>query len=235
VKIVNTLNAPRIIGNAEIIQGKLMFRDRDFVIQSGAAIFDNPTTFNPKFNLTANTELGTSKVQLYVSGNLENMKIDLSSNPAMTQSEIFSLLLQGGNNVEGRKFTGSERSTFEAGDIASVVLHQWDVARDIKAKTGFEFDIDESVNSKLGNSVLRGGAGAYQGPKLSVRRKIGKKLQLSGRTSVGGGAQEQTFQADLQVTPNFSVIGVMDNLGGVSQSVNPFSFGFDLKLQRKFK
>lgn len=235
VRIVNTLNAPRIIGNAEIIQGKLMFRDRDFVIQSGAAIFDNPTTFNPKFNLTANTELGTTKVQLYVSGNLENMKIDLSSNPAMTQSEIFSLLLQGGTNLEGRKFTGSERSTFEAGDIASIVLHQWDVARDIKAKTGFEFDIDESVNSKLGNSVLRGGAGAYQGPKLSVRRRIGKKLQLSGRTSVGSGAQEQTFQADLQVTPNFSVIGVMDNLGGVSQSVNPFSFGFDLKLQRKFK
>ena len=68
VRIVNTLEAPRILGDAEVIQGKLVFKDRAFTIDSANVNFDSPTVINPSFNLVSSTDVNGIKVQLFASG-----------------------------------------------------------------------------------------------------------------------------------------------------------------------
>ena len=89
--LVNTLDAPRVLGNVDLIQGKLIFKDRSFVIQSANASFDSPTVINPLFNLISTTDVNGTKIQLAASGRLDKWKPELTSNPVMSESEILSL------------------------------------------------------------------------------------------------------------------------------------------------
>ena len=237
VKVINTIDVPRILGSAEVVQGKMLFKDKVFQIQSGTVQFENPTVINPKFSLTAVAEIGQTKVQLFASGTMSQPKIELTSNPAMLENEILSLLTMGLSSEDVKKLGANDRSTVEKSEAFGILLNSLDFNRDIQNKTGFEIQLDESVNPQTGNSVFRPrtDTDSAVSPKIVIKKKIGKKLELSVGSTVGvGTGTEQEVNAELQVTPNFSVNGVWDSLEG-ADAKNKTSYGLDLKLQKKFK
>ncbi len=241
IKVVNTLETPRITGTAEIVQGKMTFKDRIFAISAGSVRFDNPAVINPAFSMTANTEVGGSKIQMYASGRMDDFKIDLSSNPVMPESEILSLLALGATSEDVRKLRG-DRSTYEQGEAASLVLHSLDINREIQNRTGFQIQLDESVNNQTGSSIFRPrtDGDTTVAPKIVVKRRIGKKATVSVGSTVGVGTNNQKgVNLEYQVTPGFSINGVWDTTDGAQTSKDTNkdqqSYGVDLKLQKRFK
>jgi translocation and assembly module TamB len=238
LKIVNTLVAPRLLGTADIIQGRMIFKDRSFQIQSASAVFDNPTVINPKFNLTASTDVNEFKVQLYVTGSQDNMRVDLSSTPVMPEQEILSLLALGFTQQEVGKMSSGDRAIIEQGGAASLILHSLDFNREVEDKTGIKIQLDESVNTQMGTSIFRPQSPTEgAAPKIIVRKNIGKRLRLVGGSTVGIGSNSQKeVNAELQVTPGFSVIGVWENFETMdTQNNSRTSYGLDLKVEKRFK
>jgi autotransporter translocation and assembly factor TamB len=236
--LVNTLEAPRVLGTADVIQGKMTFKDRVFQIQSAHVEFDNPAVLNPRFNLTASTELAGTKVQIYSAGRIpDKYKIDLTSTPPLPESEILSLLALGLTSGEMKRLRAGDRGLFEQGEAASLVLHSLDFNRDVQDKTGLQIDLDEAVNTQTGQSIFRPRTDSESAasPKIVIRRQLGKKVDVSVGTTVGVGQNNQTeVNAEVKVTPGFSVIGVYDTLQGVDAREIK-SYGVDFKLQRRFK
>lgn len=240
LRIVNTLEAPRLLGTAELIAGKLNFKDRSFQIQTATATFDNPAVINPSIVLSANTDVGGTKIQLYASGRLpDRWKIELSSNPVMPEPEIISLLATGMTSTDARKLSAADRSTIEQGEAASLLLNSLDFNRDLQAKTGFAVDINEA------NSAAQTGASAFDKPgaadgtaqpKLVIRRKIGSRFELSYGQTVGSStvSNGRAVTGEYRFTSGFSALGVYDNYG-TSDARQRQSFGADLKFQTRFK
>ena len=237
LRIVNTLEAPRVLGNAELIQGRLIFKDRIFNIQSASGTFDNPTTINPSFNLTASTDVNGTKIQLYAAGRLNSWKPELTSNPVMAESEILSLLALGITANEAKRFSAGDRSAIEQGEAASLLLNSLDFNREVQNKTGFQIQLDESVNTQTGTSAFRpqSQSETTAAPKIVIRKKVGDRLTLSAGSTVGVGTnQQKEVNAEFHVNPGFSVIGVFDQTETVDAQDRK-SMGVDLKWQTRFK
>ncbi len=238
LKIVNTLAVPRILGTAEIVQGKITFKDRVFQIQSGTAHFDNPTVINPKFELSAFTEVNRTRINLAVSGRMDKQKLEFTSSPVLPENEIITLLATGMSPDEARKIRSGESSLFDQGEAASLLLHSLDFNRDVQKKTGLQIELDEAVNSQTGTNVFRprSDAETSSAPKIVIKRPIGKKVDISVGSTVGVGANnQQQVNAEVKVTPNFSVIGVWDSTQGGGATDTEYSYGVDLKVQKRFK
>ncbi len=239
VRLVNTVDNPRPIGSAEIVQGRMNFKDQIFQIQSGSARFDSPVSVNPAFNLNASTEVGSTKIQLFASGRVDDYKIELSSNPVLAENEILSLLTIGATGADARRLRAGSSSTFEQGEAASLLLHSLDFNRDVEERTGFQIQIGEATDSQTATSVTRprGETETSASPKIIIRRNIGKNVSVSVGSTVGvGNSSQREVNLEYQVTPGVSVNGVWDSRDGdTARTDNPYSYGLDLKLQKRFK
>ena len=244
VRIVNFLNAPMILGKSELIHGKLTFKDRVFQIQSAQIDFDTPAVINPLFNMAAFTEISGAKIQLYASGRLDRYRIDLSSNPVMPEAEILQLLALGVTTDEFKRMRAGDRSVYEQGEAASILLHSLDFNKDMEDKTGIQVKIDEAAPQGVGSSVFRprSETDATSAPKIVIKRQIiNKKVDLSVGSTVGGaGTQQKEVNAEVHITPGVSVMGVgnfqeSSGTGTTENQGGKTSYGVDLKLQKRFK
>ena len=241
ITVVNTIDTPRLLGNASTIQGKMTFKDREFLIQSFNLEFDNPTVINPLFNLSANTSINNTKIQLFASGRIDKYKIELTSNPAMQESEILNLLALGLTADEMNKIKSSDRSALQQSEAASILLNSMDFNRDIHDKTGFQVQLDESVDSQAGASVSRPRTESEtttSSPKIVLKRQVIKdRLDVSVGSTVGVGTNtEKEVSAELKLPLGFSIQGVYDIIEGNGVDTNNrTSYGADLKLQKRFK
>lgn len=241
--LINTLEAPRLLGTAEIIQGKILFKDHVFTIQSANANFDTPNVINPSFNLNANTEVNGTKIQMYATGRLEKMKIEFSAIPAMQESEILSLLAMGLTSSDAKKLSATDLNAVQQGEAASLVLHSLDFNRDLEDKTGFQVRLDESVNPMQGVSAFRPQTqvDSAAAPQITIRRKLGERVSLSAGSTVGVGTNKSNqVNLDFSVNRDLSVTGVYNSYGTTgsaadAQNIQQNSVGFDVKFQKRFK
>jgi translocation and assembly module TamB len=247
--LVNTITSPKMIGRAESLRGKLIFKNHAFNIQSAVADFDNPTALNPGFYMNANTDLNGVKIQLYAAGHLDQYRVELTSNPTMQESEILSLLAVGLTPNDARKMNANDQSAVQQGEATSLLLHSLDFNREIEEKTGFRVQLDESFNPQQGVSAFRpqSQADTTIAPQITIHRKLGDRLSLSAGSTVGGGASKANqVNLDLLINNTMSFSGVLNNYGTGTSTVggngsadtlqtNQTSMGFDLKFKKRFK
>ena len=238
VRLVNTPAVPRLLGDVDLIRGSVIFKDQDMQIQSAKVVFDSPTTLNPQFNLLATTEVKSTKIRLFASGRMDQMKVELTSDPALPESEILSLLALGFTSGDLQKLNAADQSALQQSGAASLLLHSFDFNRDVREKTGLEIQLEESVNEQSGTSIFRSQTETDTNamPKLVIKRKIGKRVDVSVGSTVGvGTGSEREVNAEVHVTPGMSVIGVWNTFEGVKTKEEDQSYGLDLKFQKRFK
>jgi translocation and assembly module TamB len=237
-RLIGPLDDPRLLGEGQLIQGKVLFRDRPFVFESVRVDFDDPYRLNPKFNASAVSEVNQYKVKVLAFGSADNWKAEFSSTPYLAENEIFSLLASGLTNAENSRFRTRDRTYVSQGEAASLILHSLDFSRDVQSRTGFQFDVEEAVDNQTAASIFRpqGQDQNVASPKLVIKRKLGRKFDLSFGSTVGVGSQNQReVNAEYRVTSGLSVLGVWNNIEEVNVRETRTSFGLDLKLNRKFK
>jgi translocation and assembly module TamB len=202
--------------------------------------FDSPATINPRFEVLATTELNNRKIQMFAAGRLDRYKIEFSSNPPMPENEILSFLALGVSSDDSRRLRMTDRSAYEQGEAASLVLHSLDFNREVQNKTGLQIGIDEATDQTAANSAFRSRAETdtnAASPKIVIRRQLGPRVGLSVGSTVGVGAStQQEVNAEVQVTRRLSVQGVWNRIETANQDEpGRSSYGVDLKVQKRFK
>ena len=102
-------------------------------------------------------------------------------------------------------------------------------------KTGFEFQLGETINTKSGASIFSKQAESdiTAAPKIVIKRKIGKKVDLSYGVGVSESARQEV-NAEVELNPWMSIRGVFNSTEKISTQDNQ-SYGMDLKFQKRFK
>lgn len=90
VKLIGAVDNPNLLGEGQLVQGKVLFRDRPFILESVKVNFDDPYSMNPKFNAIAVSEINQYKIRVLAYGKSSSWKAEFNSTPYLQEGEIFS-------------------------------------------------------------------------------------------------------------------------------------------------
>ena len=93
LKVQGALSSPKLNGELRIKQGSIAFLDKNFRVSTGKVIFADSTGEDMILDIKAKTEIDDIGVFVSVSGILAQPTVTLSSSPALSESEIISLLM----------------------------------------------------------------------------------------------------------------------------------------------
>ncbi|MBA7539599.1 hypothetical protein ES705_31879 [subsurface metagenome] len=93
LKVQGALSAPKLNGGLQIKQGYVSFLDKNFRVSDGKVIFTDSTGEDMILDIRAKTEIDEIDVFVNISGILVQPMITFSSSPALSESEIISLLM----------------------------------------------------------------------------------------------------------------------------------------------
>lgn len=236
--LIGPPDSPKLLGEGRLVQGKVLFKDRPFAFESVKIEFDDPYQFNPKFDAAAVCEVNQYKIRVTVSGSSSQWKAEFSSTPYLRENEIFTVLSSGSLATGGSRFNTRDRSLVNQGEAASLILHSMDFSKDVQSKTGFQFDVEEAVDTQAATSVFRPQnlSENMAAPKVVLKRNVGKNTSLSFGSTVGVGSRNvKEINAEYKLSPGMSALGVWNNIEGVNTRESRTSFGLDLKFDKKFK
>ena len=93
LKVQGALSVPKLNGGLQIKQGYITFLDKKFRVSEGKVIFADSTGEDMILDIRAKTEIDDIDVFVSVSGILAQPMVTFSSSPALSESEIISLLM----------------------------------------------------------------------------------------------------------------------------------------------
>jgi hypothetical protein len=91
--IAGNLRAPKLSGQFQAVRGQVGYFDTTFRIVSGSVTFDPVSGILPTLDVVAVTNVNGVEITLTVTGRVDNLTTDLSSQPAMSRDEIIATLL----------------------------------------------------------------------------------------------------------------------------------------------
>jgi hypothetical protein len=208
VAATGTVAKPAFTGEINAVQGDVFYLDRKFEINKGNINFVSPTELNPSIYLDAKTEVntftqGTSQnvtytIKLIVSGNLEHPVVALTSDPALDEPNIVSVLTLGttmgsvGGDIASRigSMVGNKFLGFGTKSLEKLLgLESISVSGNI-------FDSKDSLN----------------GPQLSVTKRLSDRLTLSYE-SMFGASNQQKFSVLYRIFPFLFLTGQTETSG----------------------
>lgn len=230
ISFIGTPANPNLGGRLSITEGYVLYLDRKFKITEGIIDFIDPNRMNPIIDLQATASLknyqtmvGTPyEITLRISGMLDQTVITLSSDPALDQADILTLLTFGATR---RQLTSSSADGKD--HTATQILLE-------RAKTLSSEQISGFASRKLGNLfgleqiTIEGNLfkfGKAWNPQLLASKKISDRVELIYTTTVGH-MNEQNIRLEYLLTKKFSIEGQTDQQG---------RSGIDLKYKLKFK
>ncbi len=178
-----TFAEPILFGQAEVVRGNVVYRQREFKILAGRVDFLDPRRINPQFTVSAETLAQGVRVQITLQGRLDHFTVQLASDPPLSQQQIQALIAGGAAGfVAGEGLPG--KVVEQAGRIAKLDV----------------FQIEPTPES--------GGMGA----RVSAGKRLGERLEVNySRTITTSPTQRVT--AEYQLTDAISLIGSQDERG----------------------
>jgi hypothetical protein len=219
MKLIGTDIAPSFVGVVQLEDGRVFARDNEFQVVRGVVDFpaNSPNVF---INITAVTEIKTAtqtySITLNATGTTDKPNIEFQSNPTLALPDIASLLAFGVVRSE------------ESDDVGSSSLA--DTARAEALQTIFGKTIGSTLRQKAGLDVRVSARAALDReqtiPKVTVVRKLSKKVTATFGRSLDFSRPENNVQLDYELLRNVNVSGVWENPNPKESSV-----GVDLRFR----
>ena len=155
------------------VSGRYKAYGQDLTITRGNLNWNFNGVSDPRINIRAERRVGDVTAGIDVTGRAQSPRVDVWSEPSMSQSEALAFL------VLGRSLTGASSDQTQQVNAASAALSAGSglLASQLGAKLGLD-DAGVSQSRALGGSVI--GVGKYISPKLYV----GYGVSLVGSGSV---------------------------------------------------
>lgn len=224
-------------------ESKVKFNDRAFEVIAATFTFDNPREINPKLYLTARTHIDPSTpnskdieydVNLLVQGNAQKPVVILTSQPALSQPDIISLLALGTLSTNPTNSTATTNTTQQSGNpgfmLPSSVLKTSPIGKELKDR----FDVDLQFTSGFDETENV----AVQ--KISLSGKIAEKLGWVYNRSLGSRSDNEV-ELKYNLSKRFQVVGSFVNRQADETEIlqqkidNPNVLGLDLEYRFQFK
>ena len=155
------------------VSGRYKAYGQDLTITDGQLLWNHSVVSDPRINIRAQRGIGEVTAGIHVTGRAQQPRVDVWSDPAMSQSEALSYL------VLGRSLSMASSDQAQQVNAASAALSAGSglIAAQLGAKLGLD-DAGVSQSRALGGAVL--GVGKFITPKLYV----GYGVSLIGSGSV---------------------------------------------------
>lgn len=238
LRITGSPEIPIISGRVDLVSpSKLIFKDKPFDILTGFVIFNAGETktaeLNPEIFLNANARVSDYDVNLLISGQAKNLSIKPTSQPPLSENDIFSLLALGFTSAKQDQNLTSDTQQKQTGlEVIAALSNQSKFNKQIQEKLGLNVQIAPSVDSTKNIAV----------PKVVVSRKITKKINASYSRPLTGSQQSNEVKLQWLFHPDYSL-----NLNYQNQSDDnetsiiqnnendKGNYGVDLEYKKEFK
>jgi autotransporter translocation and assembly factor TamB len=109
--VLGTPARPVIVGRAEALDGKVTFQDRTYTLEETTIDFIDPAKITPYVHVVASSNIQGVDVRVQANGTPEQLKLDLSSMPAMSQTDVLALIATGQTPEQLREGGGGGLAT----------------------------------------------------------------------------------------------------------------------------
>ena len=201
LRVQGTLAAPVVFGRVEADPGgTLVYADNEYEVERFLLTFNNPNRIDPIIDLVARTEVRSYDVTLNLSGTLDRLDTQFTSDEGLAELEVLALLFSGEVDYErGRPRAPGEEGpeqdvraqSFLAGQAASLV------SRRVNTLFGFDrFRIDPQATET---------GGALGGVRLTVGKRISRDLFVTYTTNPAS-SEEYLLRIEWQVARNVVLV-----------------------------
>lgn len=198
-----TVTAPRISGDAELVQGSFDFAGRRFDLERGTIRFQGESPPNPVLDIAAEGGVQGLNATIRVTGRGQEPEITFSSTPALPEDELLSRLIFGTSITN--------LSAPEALQLAAAVA-----ALD---NTGGGLDPINAVRSAVGLDRLRilpADVVTGQGTSIAAGKYLGRRVYAEVVTD---GRGYSATQVEYQITRWLSILASISTIGRESVNV----------------
>ncbi len=206
-----------LLGRVEATSGAIFFRGNRFDIVRASADFLDRNRINPTVEVRAEADVQSYRMLLDVSGDLEHLRFNVTSDPPMSTVDILTLLTTG-KPVEPGVET-SRRQTEITGLSAASILSE--------NLTGV---IGKRVERIFGLQTFRVDpflAGAENDPtaRVTISERLSRDLNITFSRNLSTN-EEQIVIVEYQVSRNLSVVATRDENG---------KYGLDFRFRKRFR
>lgn len=236
ITLLNNFEFPQIIGRAELVKGKLLFRNTAFTLDHAFVRMPSPEIFDPQFSVGGTATLDAYKINIFASGTMNEPKITLSSSPALAQEDILSLLAFGFRGEDVRYADPGDMSAITYSEVGSALMDQLRINKDLQSK-GVRVTVAPSFKKSEKSIVRPNEVGENAAaPKVLVQSEIFKNLDAT-LGSTFGASQSQELDANLEyrLSKKASLNMVYEQESQLEANENKSSYGADLKFRWGFK
>lgn len=229
LRVTGDVEDPQISGRINANSGTLFYRDDRYDIQRGELLFPpGATGIQPIINLRAESEINGYQVTVNLSGDLSNtdtLNAILTSNPALPQADIVSLITTGNlANTEGGIPTLAQSGINTATEILADQIINKPLSKATDKLFGLNrFEIDPIISGQRLNPTAR----------LTVGRQINRNLLITYSTNLASD-QNQVLALEYRVSNRLSFVAQYEQraLSNVTRDSNVFSF--EIRLRKRF-
>jgi translocation and assembly module TamB len=238
LRITGSPEIPVITGRVDITQGsKLYFKDKPFDILTGFVIF-NPgdqksADINPEIFINASARVTDYDISVLISGQAKTLSIKPTSQPPLSESDIFSLLALGFTSSNQDQNLTSDTQQKQTGlEVIAALSNQSKFNKQIQEKLGLNVQIAPSVDSTKNIAV----------PKVVVSRKLTKKINASYSRPLTGSQQSNEVKLQWLFHPDYSLNLNYQNQTDTNETSiiqnnenDTGNYGIDLEYKKEFK
>ncbi len=208
---------PYLTGRVEASEGSIFFRGNRFDIIHASADFVDRNRINPNLDVRAEADVKTYRLVMDLTGDLDHMNINVTSDPPLSTVDIVSLLTTGKSLDTTTETT--RRQSEMAGLSAASILSE--------SLTGV---IGKRVQRIFGLQTFRVDpflAGAENDPtaRVTISERISKDLTITFSRNLSTN-EEQIVVMEYDVTRNLTIVASRDEQG---------MFGLDFRFRKRFR
>jgi autotransporter translocation and assembly factor TamB len=178
LQVRGTFERPQILGTVEILGGEYIFNGNRYFVREGTVDFSNPDALEPVFDVAAETRPRvtgqTFTVNVHLSGTLAGLRVELTSDPWLPESDIVTLLFGGAPNYE----TAEQRALASSQELQQRMFQTAGAALLASALTSRVGDVFERTGAldTVQITPLLNNETAFQQLDPSARITLGKRI-----------------------------------------------------------
>jgi len=202
LRLQGTVDNPVLSGRARVDTGDIYYGGKTFVVKRGVVDFLNPYKIEATLDIHSAVAVRDWLITLLISGTLEDLKVELSSDPQESRADILSLLVVGKTSAEMRGGKGG--ASMSANQMMAQLVAST-FGDDIKEATGIDYlEVATTDDQAEEEADLI---------KVTIGKKLTERMTLKYAVSSNKGETVRSTISEYQLRDSLIVSGFQDSKG----------------------
>jgi translocation and assembly module TamB len=212
---------PVLLGSVSVNDGEVEMFGNRYTVNRGDIRFNNPVRVDPIFDMDLETKARSVTVNIAISGTMQKLNVNYSSDPPMQPREIIALLAVGRTPMDtaGLNSTPSTASSTSMNEAGSSLIGQA-ISAQLSSRLQRFFG---SSRVKIDPTLT--GVEYLPQARLTVEQQVSKEITLTYITNLNR-TEEQIVEIEWDFSRQWSFVATREASG---------LFGIDFTYRKRFK